>query len=246
MPSDFKLIKKRFEKSMPAYDQNAVVQKLTASKLIIELLKISGNFENILEIGTGTGILTQKISKHLRFKRYYANDIIEKSKYYIKNYIPNAEFICGNASKIKVERKVDLIVSNAVLQWFENTEKIIEILKFKLNSGGILAFSTFSPSNFREITEITGLTLKYKTKEELTKILTDKGFEILFSEEFYEPVEFKTPLELLAHMKKTGVNSLSDKIWTIKEVKCFCDKFNKLYPKTVLTYSPVIIIAKRK
>ena len=46
MQSD--LIKKHFEKSMKNYDQNATVQNLMASKMVLELAKISKNFENIL------------------------------------------------------------------------------------------------------------------------------------------------------------------------------------------------------
>ena len=47
-------------------------------------------------------------------------------------------------------------------------------------------------------------------------------------------------------MKKTGVNSLSTKTWTVKEVKDFCDTFNKKFKETKLTYSPLIVIAKLK
>ena len=45
-------------------------------------------------------------------------------------------------------------------------------------------------------------------------------------------------------MKNTGVNSLSEKVWTVKKVKEFCDKFSKKYPEAKLTYSPIIVIAK--
>ena len=48
---------------MQDYDQNATVQNLMASKMVFELAKISKNFENILELGSGTGLLTKKISK---------------------------------------------------------------------------------------------------------------------------------------------------------------------------------------
>lgn len=127
---------------------------------------------------------------------------------------------------------MDLIISNAMFQWFENLDKAISIIKLPLNKNGILAFSTFSPANFKEITEITGLSLQYKTQEEIEQILSNQGFEILYSETFYEEIEFKTPLELLAHMKNTGVNSLSEKTWTVKKVKDFCDNFTKKYKKT--------------
>ena len=81
MPTDYKLIKKQFEKSMNDYDKNATVQDLMASKLLIELSKISTDFENILELGSGTGLLTKRIAKNLHFKLFTANDLIEKSKF---------------------------------------------------------------------------------------------------------------------------------------------------------------------
>ena len=246
MQIDNKHIKKQFEKSMQDYDQNATVQILMALKMVFELTKISNTFENILELGSGTGILTKRLASELDFKNYFANDLVEKSKNYVQNFIPQATFYCGNALKIKPSKKVDLIISNAMFQWFPSFEKAIQTIKSNLKSNGLLAFSTFSPDNFREITDLTGLSLQYKTKEELEQILKNEGFEILYSEQFFEELKFKTPLELLAHMKKTGVNSLSEKTWTITKVKDFCDKYSKKYPKTKLTYSPIIIIAQKR
>ncbi len=246
MQTDIKQIKKQFEKSMNDYDKNAAVQDLMASKMILELVKISTDFENILELGSGTGLLTKRIAKNLNFKTFTANDLVEKSKIYIKKFIHNANFLHGNALKIKPSRKMDLIISNAMFQWFNNLEKAIETIKYSLKKDSILAFSTFSPENFKEITEITGLSLKYVSTEKIKEILINQGFELLYIEEFYDEIKFKTPLELLAHMKKTGVNSLSTTTWTIKEVKDFCDKFTKKYPQPKLTYSPIIIIARLK
>ena len=246
MQTDYKQIKKQFEKSMNSYDRNAIVQDLMASKLIIEITKIANEFETILELGSGTGLATKRIVNNITFKNFYANDLVEKSKNYVQKIIPNANFLCGNALKIKTPKKADLIISNAMFQWFDNLDKAIEIIKLSLNKNGILAFSTFTPSNFKEITEVTGLSLKYKTEDELKDILIQQGFEILYCESFYEEIKFKTPLELLAHMKNTGVNSLSDKTWTVKKIKDFCDKFSKKFPQTKITYSPMIVIAKHK
>jgi malonyl-ACP O-methyltransferase BioC len=246
MQTNNKNIKKQFEKSMKVYNKNASVQNLMGDRLLIELSKLSNSFDNILEIGCGTGLLTQKIAKNIKFKTYYANDLVEKSKNYIQKIIPEVKFLAGNALKIKPSKKMDLLISNAVFQWFNNLDKAIEILKLSLANDGILAFTTFSPQNFKELTSITGLTLEYKTKDEVIKILENHNFEILYSEEFSEILEFKTPLELLAHLKNTGVNSLSEKTWTVKKVKDFCDNFAKKYSKTQLTYTPIIIIARKK
>ena len=245
MPIDYKHIKKQFEKSLNDYDKNAIVQDLMASKMVLELSKHKKEFENILELGSGTGLATKRIIREIKYKNYYANDIVEKSKLYLQKIIPEVNFLHGNALKIKPNRKMDLIISNAMFQWFENLDKAIDILKFSLEKDGFLAFSTFAPDNFAELKDITGLSLQYKSQEEIKEIIEKLGFEILYCENFYEELNFKTPLELLAHMKKTGVNSLSEKTWTVKKVKDFCDKFSAKYPKTKLTYSPIIVIAKR-
>lgn len=240
-----KIIKKQFEKSFKTYDKNATVQQLMAKKLVEALSQIGTNFDSIFELGCGTGILTKEVVKNLQFKTFYANDLVEKSKIYIEKIIPNAKFYSGNALKIKPPQKVDLIVSNAMFQWFSNFENISNHCKNLLNKEGILAFSTFSNGNYKEIETLTGLSLSYKTFAEI-KTVFEKDFEILYSENFTQTLQFSTPLELLAHMKTTGVNSLTTQHWTFKEVKEFCDNYKEKYPNITLTYSPVIVVCRKK
>ena len=239
-----KLIKTQFEKSLDTYNQNALVQKIMAEKLIEELSKIKKDFTNILELGSGAGLLTKELVKKINFQTYSANDLVEKSKNFINDIIPNSTFYCGNAQKIKPSKKMDLIISNAMFQWFNDLDKISLNYKNILNSNGILAFSTFSKENFKEIRNLTGLSLEYKSLDEITKIF-EKNYKILHSEEFTHKMDFSNPLELLAHMKSTGVNSLTAKHWTFKEVKEFCDNYQNTYPEITLTYSPIIFICQK-
>ena len=240
-----KFIKQQFEKSMDKYNENAIVQKIVAQKLVKKLVDIETNFENILELGSGTGLLTQEIVGNIKYKNYYANDLTEKSKQYVSKIIPELNFICGNAQKISTTKKMDLIISNAVFQWFENLSKLNIHLNSLMNKNGILAFSTFSKKNYQEIRDLIGLSLDYKNLEELLAIFSE-NFEILATEEFDYVMQFSNPLEILAHMKYTGVNSLTTKQWRFKEIKNFCDNYKEKYPNLTLTYSPIIIICKKK
>lgn len=238
-----KLIKKQFEKSFETYDDNAVVQRVLAERMVSKISETGKIFENVLELGSGTGLLTKELVKHIEIKNYCANDLVKKSEDCIKNIFPDARFYFGNALKIKPVQKFDLIVSNAVFQWFENFENVCKNFKPMLKKDGLFAFTTFLPDNYREIADLTGLSLNYKTKDEIISTC-EKYFEILYAEEYKQTLTFLTPLELLAHMKNTGVNSLTSKHWTIKEVKDFCDKYSAKYPNNTLTYSAVIVIAK--
>ena len=93
-----KLIKNKFKKSMDKYDENAVVQKLMAEKLAANLPEKS--YGKILELGCGTGILTRNLVSKITYTKYFANDIVEKSKFYIDKIIPDNIFICGNQKLI--------------------------------------------------------------------------------------------------------------------------------------------------
>lgn len=238
-----KIIKKQFEKSFETYDKNATVQQLMAKKLVSALVETGSNFNTVLELGCGTGILTRELKNAINFQNFYANDLVEKSKIYVEKIVPNAKFLLGNALKIKPTQKVDLIISNAMFQWFNSFENISNHCKKLMNNDGILAFSTFSKENYKEIEELTGLSLSYKSFDEIKEIF-EKDFEILHSEEFTKMLQFSSPLELLAHMKTTGVNSLTEQHWTFKEVKSFCDSYKEKYPAITLTYSPVIVVCR--
>ena len=243
MQTDPKTIKKYFKKSIDKYSENAVVQKLTAEKM--STLLDNKYFDRILEIGAGTGFLTEQLSKQVTFNEYYANDLVEKSEKFVKNYIPDIKFFCGDFRRINFNQKFDLITSNAVFQWFENLEKVFDYCKNLLKPDGTLIFSTFSPENFKEFKDISGLGLEYKSFKEITQLLA-KDFEILKTEQFEQILTFDNPLKILAHMKNTGVNSLSDKAWGILKIKNFCNEYSKKYPDLRLTYSPIIIMAKLK
>lgn len=239
-----KIIKNRFEKSLKNYKANAVVQKSMAEDLAYEIIKVRADYGNVLELGCGAGVLTEILSKSIVFKKYYTNDLTEKSENYVRKYLKDTVFYAGNALKIKPAGKFDLIVSNAMFQWLNLADMCLKA-KHLLSKDGILAFSTFGEDNCKEIRDITGLTLDYKNMDEIISIFS-KDFDILCSKEQKTFMEFKTPLELLAHMKNTGVNSLNDTCWTISDVKDFCDKYSKKYERVCLTYSPMIFVMRLK
>ena len=238
-----KIIKSRFEKSLDKYNDNATVQKKMAIELCDALISFKNEFENVIELGCGAGLLTSELSKRIKFKNYFANDITKKANIYIKNIIPNADFILGNALKINTAKKFDLVISNAMFQWLNLSDIFNKCVSLN-KKDGILAFTTFTSGNFEEFTKNSGLGLDYKSKSEILNTFT-KQYELLYCREFEEKLEFSNPLEMLLHMKNTGVNSLGNKDWGIKEIKEFCENMNKGYEKITLTYKPIIIIFKK-
>ncbi len=228
------LVKKRFEKSLETYDDNAIVQKLMAEELI-KILPLK-NYDNILEIGTATGILTKEIKKNIKFKTFYANDIVESSKEYIKKIIPEVNFITGDIEEIKLSGSYDLIISNACFQWCSDINILISKLKEHLNDNSILALSMFGDDNLKEIKAVFNM----KNTFNLPDVVKYKEDKI--------KLYFDTPKDVLRHLKLTGANALKEFKFTKSRLLKFEEEYKHMFSengKVYLTYNPVYFLISK-
>lgn len=233
------LIQKRFAKNLDTYNDNAKIQKKMAERLLSFLDR--KDFDDILEIGCGTGFLTQLVNEKFSFKTYTANDIVESCEKYVKEINPKINFIPADIEKAveNSDKKYDLIISNAVFQWVENLESFIKLLVSKLNDGGVLLFSTFGPENFREVNFVLGKTLPYYSANELQEII--KGYKSVVEQEMHV-MAFKTPKDILKHIKSTGVNALEMVSWTKTDMQKFENGYNNFCSGIpTLTYHPIYV-----
>lgn len=247
---DKQKVKEKFQKSLQTYNQEAFVQKKMAYNLKNMLKNCCGNrFDSIFEIGCGTGLLTEILINSLDFKEYRANDLVPGCIEFVKPFIDEENFFPGDAEKENlIGKNQDLIISNAVFQWFEDMEYVFKTLHNKLNKKGILAFTTFSKDNLKEVKSITGNGLPYITEKEMIK----KGAEYFDLIDFKEEeitLFFKSPMKVLKHFKHTGVNSLGTKAMVGKELKNFINEYEKNFGNegsVSLTYTPMTFLFRRK
>ena len=132
-------VERNFSRGSKYYDENAVVQKYMAEKLFEIITKEDAKYNNILEIGCGTGIFSKKIVDFYNESFIDLTDIsqemINESEKKIKSS-QRINYICCDAEKYKSGKKYDLIVSNAVFQWFHNIENALENYFEMVNAGG--------------------------------------------------------------------------------------------------------------
>lgn len=235
------LVKTRFEKSLKTYDKNAVVQKQMAEFLMQKLIEHKGaNFSRIFEIGCGTGLLTKKIRAHLHFDRLLLNDIVEN--------LSASKLLIGDCEEIDFPSDLDLVISNAALQWVQDFSCIAEKIHSALKDKGIFAFTTFGKRNLEQIKKITGKTLDYYEQSTIEKLLS-KNFGIVYSSSDIVNLEFDDVKDVLKHLKLCGVNSLEKTRWTKTDLKDFQNKYNEFKNKEgkfVLTYQPIYFIAQKR
>ena len=238
------LIQKRFAKNLDTYNDNAKIQKKMAERLLSFLDR--KDFNDILEIGCGTGFLTQLVNDSFNFNTYTANDIVESCEKYVKEINPKINFIPADIEKAveNSDKKYDLIISNAAFQWIENLESFIKLLVSKLNEGGILLFSTFGPENFREVNFVLGKILPYYSANELQEIVKD--YKNIVEQEMHV-MAFKTPKDILKHIKSTGVNALEMVSWTKTDMQKFENGYNNFCSGIpTLTYHPIYVKIENK
>lgn len=246
---DKTLVGKRFARSLETYSEQAVVQRVTAGKMLDELIRLKNSrFSRVFEVGCGSGILTRMIAERLDTNKLFANDLVADCRNYVEN-ICNAEFFPGDIEQLdNLPGDLNLIISNATFQWLHHFEHTLEKMAGLLAKDGILAFSTFGPENVRELSQVKDVSLNYLSGDQLSREV-DKHYEVIFLDEDVVTVEFSDPMAVLKHLKNTGTNSLSDKIWTKSALKKFATEYYTRYRTkngVSLTYHPVIVIARKK
>ena len=231
---DKNLIEEKFKNSLNCYDDNAIIQNIMAKKLISLIEKT--DFENILEIGSYSGLLTKKAIEKFNFKSYLALDIVDSFDK-IKNLSEKIKFKQIDVEQFYTEEKFDLIIANASLQWCNDFNKTINNLKSFLKKDGIIAITTFATDNFIEIRKSFNTSLKYKTIEELENIFSASAKII----QEIHTIQFKNPNELLKHLKLTGVNAINKNNFSIVDIKKGLKSLDDNY-QNKLTYKPIYII----
>lgn len=242
-----KTVKNSFRQSFDkSYTNEAVIQKEMAKELVDKISEFAKSFSSAFELGCGTGVLTSELLSKLSIEKLFLNDLTDTSEF-IENLPESTDFFIGDAETINYPKNLDLVTSNAAVQWFQSLEDHFEKVHSSLNKGGIFAFTTFGPENMLEIKALTGTGLNYPSAEKLKEMLSSK-FKIEFFEESTKTINFSSAKEVLLHLRKTGVNAIEKQAWTKSKFQEFCKNYQIQFTENgelCLTYNPIIIIASK-
>ena len=247
---DKNLVKDKFLNSIETYDSNAIVQKEMAIKLLDFVIENSGSkFNHVLEIGSGTGLLTQEIVDKIEFRKLVTNDLASDYKGIIRSIVLNIDYKYIEAdaeTTIDFPENNDLLISNATFQWFNNLNNFLIQSQNLLKPNGIIAFTSFGADNFKEIKSIYNNGLEYLPLEKILEN-TGKYYEIIYTHSYNKQIFFNDPFEVLKHIKNTGVNGI------IKNNKIKLKEFFEIYKRDFtekqgvsLTYNPLFIVLRKK
>lgn len=165
-------VQRQFNRSAISYDTHAHVQRSMANQLARSLAEWKNkglpSEPSILEIGCGTGALTQIVVNAWPSAKITAIDIapemIELASKRFRSAHPGSRNRAADRLRFlqadietwaaaAPESSVDIIVSNACFQWLSSPQKTLSQLRRMLRPGGLLLFTTFGPDTFREMHE---------------------------------------------------------------------------------------------
>lgn len=222
-----------FSRAAKNYDAYAYVQKKMAQRLIV-MAKEKGSFYKILEIGCGTGFLTKLLAEAFPHAEIQAIDIssemLETAKTKLADY-PNVSFMMADGEAL-AGGSYDLIISNAVFQWFHDYRKAFRGMRESLQKNGWLLYATFGENTFHELKLAFAESYKenkisaqyesgprFRSVDELAEYSKAEG--LLGQYESTEHVEyFKSAKEFLHSVKKVGANNsaTADKVLTSRRL----------------------------
>ncbi|PGZ96472.1 malonyl-[acyl-carrier protein] O-methyltransferase BioC [Bacillus pseudomycoides] len=149
------LLQKRFNQAAVSYDQYANVQKKMADQL---LAYVKEHYDaaaqiHILELGCGTGYVTEKLATLFPNATItavdFAESMIAKAKMHCN--MESVTFRCEDIEHMKLDEQYDVMISNATFQWLNDLSVTLANLYHHLHEDGVLLFSTFGDKTFYEL-----------------------------------------------------------------------------------------------
>jgi len=205
-------VTKSFSNAAETYDLWAKPQKEIARRLV-ELLPVEQDYNNILDLGCGTGNVVEQLLTRYSSANILGIDIAPGMVDHCTERWSNSigiKFSKYDISSFKPELNHDLIISSCVLQWIDDFYGVLKNLSFSLEDGDNLAIAVPIKGSFFELQEsyksLSGYNmpgLKYKAKEHYTDIAMKCGLDIRVCEVETVYGSFNG-MDVLKYFKKIG------------------------------------------
>lgn len=261
MNLDKERVARCFRQALSTYDRHATVQREVGIRLL-ELAELipSISFERVLEIGCCTGLLTRMLCQRQRVKTLFLNDLVPEFLEQIRIALddepgPTLHPWFGDIEQIPLPEDLSLVLSSSTFQWLPDLPLVLTRLSQVLRPGGYLVFSCFGPGTLREVTELTGVGLDYRSAEQIKAMLV-RNFMVEFMTTEQDRIVLATPRDVLHHLRHSGVGGIRDFRWTRSGLKEFEREYRNRFGLAgrdngeaggvPLTYTSIYGLARKK
>lgn len=144
-------IAQSFGRAAASYDTHSAPQRHAAQRLA-ELIACEAlpTHPRVLEIGCGTGHLTQLLACRVAGADFLCSDIAPAMVATCRARLPDLHYVVMDGERPAVAAGFDLVCANLAAQWFRDLPAALARLAALLAPGGLLAISTLGAESFRE------------------------------------------------------------------------------------------------
>ena len=147
--------RRAFARAADTYDEAAVLQREIGERMLERLDYVKLVPEVILDAGCGTGAGAEALLRRYRKARVVAMDFAYPMLRRARrrgSWLRRPACVCGDIEHLPLaDASVDLVFSNAVLQWSTDLAHSFSECLRVLRPGGLLMFTTFGPDTLKEL-----------------------------------------------------------------------------------------------
>ncbi|RAL24381.1 malonyl-ACP O-methyltransferase BioC [Thermoflavimicrobium daqui] len=264
---DKKQMLKRLNRVAKTYDEFATIHRKMAYQVLWQLKNCAWHGRRILEVGCGTGYLTQLLLDYYPEVNITAVDLAHnmiQSAYEKVTPISRVHFVVGDVEDQEWKaNSFDLIISNAAIHWLQYPEETVQKWVRSLRPHGYLIVSTFGPNTLQELAYIfhqvelqMGLvpeihTLPLRPVEVWENIFYQAGCGQVESEENWFRQKYANCRQLLYTIKATGEsynNTRRNIITSSRILEHVMQKYGQAFrwkEQVYVTYHLMYIVARK-
>lgn len=147
-----------FNKAADTYDAVSRLQKYVGDQLLERLDYLNVPTGLILDLGSGPGTFSRLLEKRFSSSHVVQLDIAQKmlltSRAAGRHFLTRQHYICADADFLPVKDAcADFVFSNLMLQWSQDTDKLVHEMARVIKPGGLFTFSTLGPDTLLELRE---------------------------------------------------------------------------------------------
>jgi malonyl-CoA O-methyltransferase len=160
LPDPYRLDKRgiaqAFDRAAAGYEQQAVLQRTVAERMVerLEVVRIKPDW--VLDVGGGTGYAARLLSKRYPRARILlldlSHEMLLEARRRAPRFFSHERYVQGDAEALPLSAaSADMIFSSLTLQWCNELDQVFREFRRILKVDGLVMLSTLGPDTLKEL-----------------------------------------------------------------------------------------------